>query len=57
MLPPEKEIATGTQDTTAAAALVKVGDLPKLADLPKSELAAWTAVGNVLLNLKEMITN
>ena len=34
-----------------------VGDLPKPEELNTSELAAWTALGNVLLNLNETITN
>ena len=45
------------QDPAAAAALVKIGDLPKPEDLDDRELAAWTAVANVLLNLNETITN
>ena len=44
------------QDTEAANALLKVGEspLPKAAD--PAELAAMTAVANVLLNLNETIT-
>ena len=53
----EAQLATYTQDKAAAAALVKVGDLPKSANTDDSELAAWTAMGNVLLNLNETITN
>ena len=53
----ETQLATYTQDKAAATALAKVGDLPKPAELDDSELAAWTAVGNVLLNLNETITN
>ena len=53
----ETQLATYSQDTAAAAALVKVGDLPKSANVPDAELAAWTALGNVLLNLNETITN
>ena len=53
----ETQLATYTQDKPAAAALVKVGDLPKPANADDSELAAWTAMGNVLLNLNETITN
>ena len=49
--------ATYAQDKAAATALVKVGDLPKPAELDDSELAAWTAIGNVLLNLNETISN
>ena len=53
----EAQLATYTQDAAAAAALVKVGDLAKPAGLDDSQLAAWTAVANVLLNLNETITN
>ena len=51
------QLATYAADKPAAAALVKVGDLAKPADLDDSQLAAWTAVANVLLNLNETITN
>ena len=47
----------GEKRRLAATALAKVGDLPKPAELDDSELAAWTALGNVLLNLNETITN
>ena len=53
----DAQLATYTQDKTAAALLVKVGDLAKPANVDDSELAAWTAMGNVLLNLNETITN
>ena len=53
----EAQLATYHQDPAAAAALVAVGDLPKPEELNASELAAWTALGNVLLNLNETITN
>ena len=53
----EAQLATYTQDPAAAAALVKIGDLPKPANIADGELAAWTAMGNVLLNLNETITN
>ena len=53
----ETQLATYQQDKPAAAALLKVGDLPKPADVDDSELAAWTTVANVLLNLNETITN
>ncbi len=51
------QLATYAADKPAAAALVKVGDLAKPADLDDSQLAAWTAVANVLLNLNATITN
>jgi mono/diheme cytochrome c family protein len=53
----ETQLATYTQDKAAAAALVKVGDLAKPSELDDSQLAAWTAVANVLLNLNETISN
>lgn len=40
----------------AAAALLKVGASPAPADLDAAELAAWTHVARVLLNLHETIT-
>jgi hypothetical protein len=43
-------------DAAAAKALVSSGAAPRPEDLPIAELAAWTAVGNVLLNLDETIT-
>jgi len=44
------------QDKEAAEALISVGESPKPADLDVSELAAWTTIGNILLNLDETIT-
>jgi hypothetical protein len=43
-------------DPKAAAALLHVGDQPAPADLPAAELAAWTSVARVILNLHETIT-
>ena len=43
-------------NTKAAAALIHVGDRLPAADLPPAELAAWTSVTRVLLNLHETIT-
>ena len=53
----EKQLATYAADPAAAAALVKVGDLAKPAGLDDSQLAAWTTVANVLLNLNETISD
>jgi len=53
----DAQLVTYHQDPAAAAALVKIGDLPKPDGIGDSELAAWTALGNVLLNLNETITN
>jgi len=53
----EKQLATYASDKAAAAALVKVGDLERPPGLDDSQLAAWTAVANVLLNLNETISD
>ena len=53
----EAQLLTYHADPVAAAALVKIGDLPKPEGIDDSDLAAWTALGNVLLNLNETITN
>jgi hypothetical protein len=44
------------EDRAAALRLVSVGESPRPADLDVSELAAWTAISNVLLNLDETVT-
>jgi hypothetical protein len=44
------------RDPAAAEALLKVGALPIAKDLSKAELAAWTHIARVLLNLHETIT-
>ncbi len=43
-------------DGPAADALLQVGDKPVSRELDRPELAAWTSVGRVLLNLHETIT-
>jgi hypothetical protein len=53
----QQQLATYKQDTGAAKKLVSVGDLPRPAGVDESELAAWMAVSNVILNLNETITN
>jgi uncharacterized membrane protein len=45
-----------TGDAEAAKAFTSVGESPVEADIPRVELAALTAVANVLLNLHETIT-
>ena len=52
-----KQLETYQQDKEAAKKLVSVGDLPRPEGLDVSELAAWTAVCNVILNLNETVTN
>jgi hypothetical protein len=44
-------------DPQAAAKLIAVGDLPRIDKVSDSDLAAWTAFCNVILNLNETITN
>jgi hypothetical protein len=43
-------------DKKAATDLLGIGESAKPADVDPSELAAWTAIGNILLNLDETIT-
>ena len=43
-------------DPKAAVALLKVGESPRDPGLDPAELAAWTTIGSVLLNLDETIT-
>jgi hypothetical protein len=44
------------EDPAAARALLGIGDAPTPAGLDPAELAAWTSVTRVLLNLHETIT-
>jgi mono/diheme cytochrome c family protein len=53
----ELQLQTYRQDPEAAKKLVSIGDLPTPEGTDISELAAWTALGNVILNLNETITN
>ena len=53
----QQQLTTYRNDKEAAKKLASVGDLPKPKDIDDSELAAWTAIGNLLLNLNETITN
>jgi hypothetical protein len=53
----DAQLLNYNKDKAAAATLAKAGDLPKPEGINDSELAAWTVVGNVLLNLNETITN
>jgi len=43
-------------DRAAAEALLRVGDRPADKSLPPEELAAWTSVARVILNLHESVT-
>jgi hypothetical protein len=51
-----KHLADYQKDTAAAEALLKTGAAPVAANLNQPELAAWTHVARVLLNLHETIT-
>ena len=51
-----QQLANFRQDTDAAKALLKVGESPLPEKADPAELAALTAVANVLLNLNETIT-
>ena len=51
-----EQLRNFTEDKEAAAALISIGETPKPKDVVSAELAAWTAVGNVLLNLNEALT-
>lgn len=51
-----KQLADYQKDAAAADALLTTGAAPAPADVSKPELAAWTHVSRVLLNLHETIT-
>jgi hypothetical protein len=52
----QKHLAEYRADPKAAAALLTVGDRPAPGDVDAAELAAWTSVARVVLNLHETIT-
>ena len=52
----DAQLAAFKQNPAAATKLISVGESPRPAGIDPSELAAWTALGNVLLNLDETIT-
>ena len=51
-----KFLAQFSQDTEAAKKTVHNGESKPKADLPEPELAAWTLVANLVLNLDETVT-
>jgi hypothetical protein len=51
-----ERLADYRSDTASAAALLKAGLAPVPTDVNHVELAAWTHVARVLLNLHETIT-
>jgi hypothetical protein len=52
----EKHLAQYRADRASADALIHTGERPVPADLDPTELAAWTSVARVVLNLHETIT-
>jgi hypothetical protein len=52
----DKQLAEYRADAGAAQALLKIGLTPAPGDLNHSELAAWTNIARVILNLHETIT-
>ena len=52
----EKHLATWQKDEAAAKAFLGVGARPMPAGTNTAELAAWTSVSRVILNLHETIT-
>lgn len=52
----EKHLAQYRADSKSAEAFLRVGDRPPPGNIPVPELAAWTSVARVILNLHETIT-
>jgi Protein of unknown function (DUF1553)/Protein of unknown function (DUF1549)/Planctomycete cytochrome C len=52
----DKELAEYRCNTAAAQALLKIGQSPPPPDADPAELAAWTNIARVILNLHETIT-
>ena len=52
----EKQLAAYRKDPAAAAKLLTVGESPRDEKLDGPELAAWSTVAGVLLNLDEAVT-
>jgi hypothetical protein len=52
----QQQHARFAKDRDAAASFVNVGQYPRDARLDVVELASWTAMGNLLLNLDEVQT-
>ena len=52
----EKHLASWQKDESAAKAFLSVGSRPMPAETSAAELAAWTSVSRVILNLHETIT-
>ena len=52
----DAQLAVFRKDARAAQKLLAVGESPRDGRLEPAELAAWTAVANVILNLDETVT-
>jgi len=53
----QQQQTTYRTDTASAAKLVAVGDIARIDQISDTDLAAWTAFCNVILNLNETISN
>jgi len=51
-----QQLAEYKNDQAAAEKLLSVGDWKAHSDLDKTELAAWTTIASMILNLDETIT-
>src|SRR5262249_25259608 len=51
----EKQLAAYRQDTKAAAKLLAIGESRRNEEFQSAELAAWTIVASVILNLDETL--
>ncbi len=51
-----QQLARYRADPPAAAKLLAVGEAPRDHDLPAEEVAAWSVVANVILNVDEVVT-
>ncbi len=52
----QQHLARYQRDQDAAKKLISLGETPAAADIPPSDLAAYTLVANMLLNLDETLT-
>jgi len=52
----DKMLAAYQRDPAGARSLIAVGASKSDAAIPPAELAAWTAVANIILNMDEVIT-
>jgi hypothetical protein len=52
----DAQLRTYQKDASAAESLLKIGESPRNTNLDIPELAAWTSIASVILNLDETIT-